>query len=46
MLRPFEGNINIGYPTGLKLYLQEKNEIDKDIDKLDISVSNEETQRE
>ena len=37
---PFEGNINSGYPTGLKLYLQETREIYKETYKLDISVSN------
>ena len=37
---PFEGNINSGYPTGLKLNLQETREIYKETYKLDISVSN------
>ena len=27
---PFEGNINPGYPTGIKLYPQATNEIDKE----------------
>ena len=40
VLRPFEGNINPRNPTGLKLYLQATKEIDKETDKLDISVSN------
>ena len=40
VLRPFEGDINSGYPTELKLYLQATNEMDKENDKLDISVSN------
>ena len=39
-LIPFEGNINYGYPTGLKLYLQSTKDIYKETDKLDISVSN------
>ena len=37
---PFEGNINPGYPTGIKLYLQLKKDIYKETDKLDISVKN------
>ena len=37
---PFEGNINTGYPTGIKLYLQATTEIGKEADKLDISFSN------
>ena len=40
VLSSFEGNINPGYPQGLKLYLQETREIDKESDKLNISVSN------
>ena len=36
---PYEGNINTGDTLGLKLYLQAKNEIDKESAKLDISVS-------
>ena len=38
VLNPFEGNTNLGYPTGLKLYLQATIEIDKETDKLNISV--------
>ena len=38
MLIPFEGNINPGYPTGIKLYLQSTKEIDKETDTLDILV--------
>ena len=34
MLSSFEGNINPGYPLGLKFYLQETNEIDKEADKI------------
>ena len=40
ILSPFEGEINPENPQGLILYLQEKNNIDKEADKLDISVSN------
>ena len=40
VLSSFEGNINHRYPTGLKLYLRSTKEIDKENDKLDISVSN------
>ena len=40
VLSPFEEKINPGDPTGLKLYLQATKEIDKEADKLDISVSN------
>ena len=40
MIRPFEGNLNSRYLQGIKLYLQEKKEIWKEGDKLDISVSN------
>ena len=36
VIRLFEGNINIGDPTGLKLYLQEMKEIDRESYKLDI----------
>ena len=36
----FKGNIHPGDPTGIKLYLQGTKEIDKEADKLDISVSN------
>ena len=36
LLSPFEGNINPGYPKGIKLYLQETKEIDKETDKIDI----------
>ena len=38
VISPFEDNINPGYPKGLKLYLQETKDIDKEADKLDISV--------
>ena len=40
VLRPFEGNINTGYPTGFKLNIQATKDIDKGTDKLNISVSN------
>ena len=40
MISPFEGNINPGGPHGIKPYLQEKNEIEKEAEKLDILVSN------
>ena len=40
LLNPFEGNINHGDPKGLKIYLKAKEEIDKEADKVDISVSN------
>ena len=40
VLNPFEGNINTGYPQGIKIYLQATKEIGKRDDKLDISVSN------
>ena len=36
----FEGNINPGDLKGIKMYLQETKDIDKEADKLDISVSN------
>ena len=39
VLRPFEGNINPRYPMGIKLYLQATKEIDKETDKINISVS-------
>ena len=40
ILIPFEGRINPGYPTGIKLYFWATNKIDRETDKLDISVSN------
>ena len=40
VLSLFEGNINPGDPMGIKLYLQTTNQIDKEYDKLYISVSN------
>ena len=40
LLTPFEGNINPVYLTGVKLYLQATKDIDKETEKLDISVSN------
>ena len=40
VISPFEGNINPGDSQGIKRYLQEKNDIYKESDKLDISVSN------
>ena len=40
VISPFEDNINPGDPKGLKLYLQETKDIDKEADKWDISVSN------
>ena len=40
VLSPIEGNINTGYPKGIKLYLQETKDIDNETYKLDISVSN------
>ena len=40
VLSPFEGNINLGDPTGIKLYLQTIKEIDKETEKRDISDSN------
>ena len=33
-LSPFEGNIDPGDPTGIKLYLQANNDIYKETDKL------------
>ena len=38
VLSPFEGNINLIYPTGLKCYLQATKETDKETEKLYISV--------
>ena len=38
VISPFERNTNPGYPMGLKLYLQENKEIDKETEKLDILV--------
>ena len=38
VLSQFEGNINHVDTTGLRLYLQSIKKIDKDADKLDISV--------
>ena len=38
VLRPFEGNINPVYITGIKLYLQATKDIDKETNKLYISV--------
>ena len=40
LLSPFEGNINTEYPTGLKIYLQATKEIDKETEKIYISVLN------
>ena len=40
MLIPFEENTNPRYPQGLSIYLQETKDIEKEADKLDISVSN------
>ena len=40
VLIPFKGNINTGDPQGIKLYFQATTQIDKESDKLDISVSN------
>ena len=40
MLIPFKGNQNPGYSQDIKLYLQETKEIEKESDKLDISVLN------
>ena len=41
VLSPFEGNIDPGYPTGIKLYLQSTKDINKETDKINITVSNE-----
>ena len=35
---PFEGNINPGHPTGLKIYFQETKEMDKETYKINILV--------
>ena len=40
VLIPFEGKINPGDPTGIKLHPQETKDIYKETEKLDISVSN------
>ena len=40
VLSPPKGNINTGYPQGLKPYLLTTKEIEKEAEKLDISVSN------
>ena len=40
LLSPFEGNINPVDPKGIKIYLQATEYINKETDKLDISVSN------
>ena len=40
VLSPFEGNKNPRYPQGIKIYLQATQDIYKEDDKLDISVSN------
>ena len=40
VLIPFEGIINNVYPQGFKFYIREAKDIDKEYDKLDISVSN------
>ena len=37
---PFEGNINPGDPQRIKLYIQAKNYIDKEDDKVENLVSN------
>ena len=39
VLSPFEGNINLGDPTGINLYLQTIKQINKENDKIDISDS-------
>ena len=38
LFRPFEGNINHRYPTGIKPNLQATKDTDKETDKLDISI--------
>ena len=38
LLLPFEGKTNPGDATGIKLYLEETKEKDKETDKLDIAV--------
>ena len=40
MIIPFEGNINPGNPMGLRIDIQATKEIDKETEKIDISVSN------
>ena len=40
VLRPFEGNINTGDPTGIKLYIQLTKDIENETHKLDIPLSN------
>ena len=40
VIGPLESNINSGDPQGIKPYLQERKDIDKEADKLDISISN------
>ena len=40
VLSLFEGNINPGDPQGVKLYIQETRETDKESEKLYISVPN------
>ena len=40
VLIPFKGNINPGYPHWLKTFIKATKEIDKEAEKLDISVSN------
>ena len=37
---PFEGNIHPGDPQGIKIYRQETKEIEKEAERLDVSVSN------
>ena len=39
-LTPFEGNIYPKEPQGIKLYLQETREMEKEADKLDVSFLN------
>ena len=40
ILCPFEGNINTRYPQRFRPYMKATKEIEKEADKLDISVSN------
>ena len=40
VLSPFEGNLNTGDPTGLKILIPANKEVVKETDNLDISVSN------
>ena len=40
IISPFDESVNPGYPQGIKNYILETREIDKEADKLDISVSN------